>query len=106
MRTIATSHGPMEVRPLTRKEIRGGREHGMGHISFDLTPANYDAALDYTLALLFAEDVLDPLSNQDINNLFLGVIKETWGDPGEEKNLSTSGPGDQTDDVKTPAAAA
>jgi hypothetical protein len=34
--------------------------------------------------------------NVGLNTIWTAIIAETYGNPGEEKNFSTSGQGDQT----------
>jgi hypothetical protein len=106
MRTIELSTGPMEVRPLTRKEIREGKDLGMGYIAPGITLENYDDYRDYVIGCLAGDEKLETMPNRDQNDLLDAALRETWGDPGEEKNLSTSGPSDQTDVAKPPVPAA
>jgi len=103
MRKIELSTGSMDVRSLTRKEIKGGKDFGMGYIAPGITLENYDDYRDYVIGCLVGDEARDTMPNRDQNDLLSAVLKETWGDPGEEKNLSTSGPNDQTDDEAPPA---
>ena len=96
MRETKVGGVTFEVRPFTRKEILGGREHGLRYWGLDLKNENFDAACDYCLGLLFTDDQLDPLTVKDVRELFLVVIAENWGSEDEEKNLSGSGENDQT----------
>lgn len=86
MRTVETSAGPVEIRALTRKEIKGGKAFGLRYVGAELTPENFDGACDYCLGLMVDEDVLDGLAVEEIRSLFRAVIAENWSAPGEEKN--------------------
>ena len=106
MRTVETSTGPVEVRSLTRKEIRDGKDHGLRYFGIEDMTDRFEDCRDYCLGCLLDEHRLDEITNPDQNLLFAALIKETWGDPGEEKNLPMSGLSDQTNDGKTSAPAA
>jgi hypothetical protein len=96
MRTIETERGPVEVRSLNRAEIRGGKEFGMSYLGPGLTIENFDDYRDYVLGCMLDDATMDALSNVELNRIMDALIRETWGDVGEEKNSSGSGQSDQT----------
>ena len=108
MREIETAIGTIIVRSLTRKEIRAGQDQfGMRYLSpgdqeklFDL----YEDYRDYVLGCLFDEEEIDQFSNAEQTVLLNAIMRETWSDPGEEKNLNGSGGNDQTPTETEPAA--
>jgi hypothetical protein len=106
MRTIELSDGPRDVRPLARQEIRAGKDFGMSYIAPGLTIENYDDYRDYVIGCVIGKEALDRMPNIDQNAVLMAVLAETWSSPGEEKNLSASGPADQTDAETPPAPAA
>lgn len=106
MRNVEISSGLMEIRPLTRKEIKAGKDVGLKYVGVQITPDNFDEVLDYCLGCQFADYVLDGMANPDQHSLFRAVIAETWGSPGEEKNSPTSGTGSQTDSESSTAETA
>ena len=99
MRIAKTTNGPVEVVGLNRKQIRGGKEHGLRYFGIKDIDEHFEDARDYCLGCLFDESALDEMPNQDQNTIFSALIFETWGDPGEEKNLPKSGQNDQTGTV-------
>lgn len=98
MREVELKNGEkMEIRPLTRKEIREGKDLGLRYYGSGLNLDNFDDHRDYCLGCVLGEDKLDEIPNFDQNTILSALLKETWGDPGEEKNLSPSGSGPQTE---------
>ena len=107
MRKQELSNGKTwDVRALTGSEIRAGKEFGLKYLGIRIEEENFDAALDYCLGCQFNLPSLNDLSAPDLRALFRAVITETWGDPGEEKNSPTSGPGAQTPKEALTAATA
>lgn len=87
MREVKMSDGTMrKVVPLTRKQIRKLAHLGVGCAGFTVDRDNFDEAFDGVLATQFDDAVLADLPMPDVRELFLGIIAETYGDPGEEKN--------------------
>lgn len=103
MRTVKFDGGDLDVRSLTPEEIRAGKELGMSYLQPGMTMENYDDYRDYVLGCVLTKTKAARLTNRDQNTLLMEVVKETWGDPGAEKNSSTSGRPDQTNDEETPA---
>ena len=97
MRTVETSMGPVEVRALTRQEIRAGKAMGLRYFGPGELKETFEDARDHCLTCLLGERLMDEHSNADCNRLFMALIAETWGDPGEEKNSPSSGPSDRTE---------
>ena len=106
MRQIITEKKTIDIRPLTRAEIRGGREFGLGYTGPALTIDNFDVALDYCLGLQMDVDDMDMLTVPELQACFRALIAETWGVPVEEKNSLRSGNDSQTAIDETPATPA
>jgi len=105
MREIQLSDGrKITVRAMTRKELRDGKQLGFGSMQYLPDIKLFDQACDYALGKQFAEEDLDGFENQDLLKLYNGVLKETYGDAGEEKNSPTSGPIAQTKSESSAAA--
>jgi hypothetical protein len=78
----------IEVQPLTRKEIRDLKQHGLGSFGFDPPKdhAKAEEAFDAVLDSQFDSGFLDCLPNPDVKALFLAIIAETYSVGVEEKN--------------------
>lgn len=94
----------VEVRGLTRKEIKGLKEFGF-HLSFfdpnpDLPASKYDEGMEkvFDLCVLNKEafEKLDDEGLQATAKVFTAILFETYGSKVEEKNSPTSGNGRQT----------
>jgi hypothetical protein len=97
MREVLVSDGrKFTVRAMTRKEIREGKDLGFGYVAPGLSLARFDEALDYAVDRQLVPAITDELGNDDVRALFKAILAETYGDPGEEKNLSRSGSDSQT----------
>ena len=98
MREITLSDGnTYTVRPLTRKQMREMAHLGVSPRGFRPDPDQFDEAFDAVLAAQQIDaDAIEDLPFPDHRELFLAVLAETWGSEEEEKNLSGSGPNDQT----------
>jgi hypothetical protein len=97
MREVKLSDGSTrEVGPLTRAQMKSMADMGIDARGFGPTGAQFDAAFNSILATQFSDKDLDALPFPDCRELFFGIVKETWGAQDEEKNLSGSGPSDQT----------
>lgn len=94
------------IRALTRGEIRGGRQFGLGYAGPALTMENFDAACDYCLGCQVSDSELDAIPAPEVQALFRALIAETWGAPVEEKNSLRSGSDSQTAIDEKPAAPA
>lgn len=96
-------HG-VEVRALTRKEVKSLKQYGF-YLSFYSPPIEDPEKVDQGVEKVLALCVLDSaafekLEDQDHNKstqVFSAICKETYGARDEEKNLSMSGDGSQTD---------
>ena len=92
----------IKIKGLTRKQVKELKKHGF-YASY-YNPAGFeaeqlDAGMDEVLsvALSTADHAkLDDMVNRDVNEIFMAIIKETYGAKDEEKNLPTSGDGKQT----------
>lgn len=87
MRKITASGIDIDIRPLTRKEVRALKASGVNLLKID--HENPDAAIDAVLALLFDDGMLltiDEMPYQDASKIFVAAMKETFGAPDEEKN--------------------
>lgn len=97
MRKVILSDGSrFDVRPLTRGEIRTGKNLGLKYLGVKIDPDNFDDVLDYCLGCLFSDENIDNMPNLDQQAIFRAVIAETWGSRDEEKNSDPSGSGSQT----------
>lgn len=100
MRPVEISGGnSIEIRPLKRKEIQQLSRYNIGYMRCDLyklAPEEQDAGIDAVLATQFKVEELEGISNPDNLKLFNEIIAETYSSEDEEKNLSRSGPSDQT----------
>lgn len=106
MREVELQSGTVTIRALTRGEIRGGRQFGLGYAGPALTMENFDAACDYCLGCQILDAELDALPAPDVQALFRALIAETWGAPVEEKNSLRSGNDSQTAIDEKPATPA
>lgn len=87
------------VRSLLRSEMAALQAHGFYLMSYRPPledPEMAEKGIVAAVSTQFAESVQETWTNRDMRRVFLGIIRETYGDLGEEKNLPTSGPGDQT----------
>lgn len=97
MRTITIDNNEFEVRPLTRGEVKALRKEG-----YNLTALNSDVAeeaVDRVFGMIFDETkiaAIDALPNPEALKLWTGILKETYGAPGEAKNFLPSGKDSQT----------
>ena len=110
MREIRVDDVDFEIRGLMRREIKALRAEGINLLA--LTVDNADAAYDRVFEMVFDEDtvaMIDNLENKVAIAVWQAVIKETFGAflelgvnglqraGDQEKNLSRSGNGTQTD---------
>jgi hypothetical protein len=96
MRTVELGDGrKLDVRPMTHRELRGGKELGFGSAACDIKIERFDEACDFAVGGQFPEE-LDNLSNPDLLLVFKSILAETYSNGDEEKNLSRSGPGART----------
>ena len=96
MRTVKLPGGhEIEIRGLKRKEIKSLGKHGYYRSRFvplvgdDVPPEAMDEAVDAVLDKVLTKDdmkALDECEPRWTNEVWLGVIKETYGAPDEEKN--------------------
>lgn len=103
MREIEIDGGRHKVRGLTRAEINTLAADGLpiSRWGLDLNGLGSDPKaaelFDAVIKLGCVKTVkLDDLTPAAERALMLGIIKETYGDEDEEKNLSRSGNGTQT----------
>lgn len=110
MREVETAIGTIYVRSLTRQEIRGGQDQfGMRYLSpgdDKLLMEKYEDYRDYVLGTQFDDEEIDQFSNVEQTLILNAIMRETWSDPGEEKNLSGSGESGQTQTDSAPAKVA
>ncbi len=97
MREVSLSNNETRtVRPLTRKEMKQVAHLGIDAYGFHPEQGQFDDAFDALLHTQFDDADLENLSFPDTRELFFSILAETWGAKAEEKNLSGSGPSDQT----------
>lgn len=100
MRVLKLSDGTLvPVRGLRRSEIKALSHYGVGYMRcelFALPKDQQDQAIDAVLATQLIDAELDNLTNAEMMAIFNGIIRETYSAEDEEKNLSGSGPNDQT----------
>ena len=96
MRKVETSLGALDVRSLTRAEIRAGKDLGMRYLATGLDLENFEDYRDYALGCQFTDEEIDHMTNVEQNLVLTAILRETWGDEEEEKNSSGSGQNDQT----------
>ena len=97
MRDIQINNFTFNVRSLTRGELKELRAAGFNLAALEV--ANADEAVDLAFELMFSDEQIsniDALDYQDSLKIWNSILSETYGDQGEEKNLSESGPGTQT----------
>ena len=92
MRTVSIPDRDIEVRGLKRKEIKGLKEYGY-HRSRFTPPADdpdaLDEAMDAVIDKVLTKDDLKALENCEprwTSEVWLAIIKETYGSADEEKN--------------------
>jgi hypothetical protein len=99
MRTIEIEGQKFEVRSLTRGEIKELQSFGYNYITCNLKQEKADKGLDKCLEILFDKkqmQFLDTCSNSKVRNLWIEILKETYGAPDEEKNLQSTSSGSKT----------
>jgi len=97
-------HG-VEVRALTRREVKALKEYGFNHSYYeapkDLSAEKADECflkvLEYGVINPDELEVLEDEPLHKIRQVYFGIVAETYGAPGEEKNLQESGNGSQTE---------
>lgn len=92
MREITINGVEFEIRPLKRKEVKEMRKKGMPLTT--LSPDLAEQAMESVFEMVFTPEqieIIDELDNPDSLKLWNGILKETYGDKGEEKNLKRSG---------------
>lgn len=92
MRSIELPDGvSIDVRGLTRKEVRAFRNEGVDFNA--ITMARADSVMDQVLEAVLTEEqqgMLDNLENKYAVSAFRACMKETFGSPDEEKNSSAT----------------
>jgi len=98
MRDVMVGDEVFHIRGLTRGEIKSLRAEGVNLMA--LTVNDADKAFDLVVAMVFdsaAVAWIDSQENRVGMKLWEAVLKETFGAEDEEKNLSRSGNGTQTE---------
>lgn len=101
--TIIDVHGTprvLEIRGLTSNEIKRLRDKGFTSFGPRLTLDNADEAIDCALATIATDadvEFLGECENKYTRNVWKALVKETWGDPDEEKNSDATTGGTLTD---------
>ena len=93
MRVIEIPGREIEVRGLKRKEIKALKEYGYYRSRFapvkEDDPEALDAAMDAVIEKVLKKAdlaALDDCEPRWTSEVWLGIIKETYGAPDEEKN--------------------
>ncbi len=94
MRIIEIPGREVEVRGLKRKEIKALKEYGYYRSRFtppggDAEPEALDAAMDAVIDKILTKDDLKALDDCEprwTSEVWLAIIKETYGAADEEKN--------------------
>lgn len=98
MRKITLDQQTFKVRALKFKEIEMLDDEGIDLTS--IPPSKAFKTMKRVFGLVFQEDELAAIRELDFNEslaLWGAVLKETYGARDEEKNLSRSGNGSQTE---------
>jgi len=99
MNLIEVNNKLIEIRGLTRGEIKQLADLGYTYFGCVPTMETANQAQDKCLAMVLSEDDLafvDTCSNKDAIRVWTEILKETYGAPDEEKNLSSTSDGSQT----------
>ena len=100
MRTEIIKDRKIEVRPLTRKQLRGIKELGFGTAFCTPSMDTLNDALEAVLPLALSEkdnEFLDECTPVEINIIWKAILEETYGSPEAEKNLQSTGDGQTTE---------
>ena len=100
MRTETIKDRKIEVRPLTRKQLRELKKFGFGPALCVPSMDTLDDALEAVLPLSISKEdniFLDECSPVDLNVILKAIIEETYGSPKAEKNLQSTGDGSTTE---------
>lgn len=87
----------IDIRGMTRPEIRSMKKFGVGSMKFDVKLDQFDDVMDTILEMQIPQEILDDVPNRDLILLYDAVIAETYGSRDEEKNSSPSGLSVQTE---------
>lgn len=89
MRVVDIAGRKIEVRSLTRGEIKSLKDCGYTCLGCVPDLKTADAAQEKALEKVLSSDditFLDERPNRDSTEVWKGILKETYGDPDEEKN--------------------
>lgn len=96
MRKVTIFDRSIDIRPLTRKEIRELKKFGFGQAVFLPSPATVNEAWDAVFDLLLTkeeQEFLDSRPNADSHKIWQAALAETYSTEEEEKNLQSTGNG-------------
>jgi len=98
MREIEIAGKVLSIRGLKRKEIKSLRKKGFEISALKI--AQVDDLLDDVFPMIFNEQDVELIENstyKEGTKIWTAILKETYGNKDEEKNLPTSGDGSQTE---------
>lgn len=99
IKTVTIGDEAFQIRALTRAEIRKLEPFGFSFLACVPTYETANQAQDavFDLVLVKSEKKkLEQLPNREVTRLWSEILKETYGAPDEEKNLSGTSDGSQT----------
>jgi hypothetical protein len=100
MRTVTIGNRDIEVRSLTRREIKNLKDQGYTYIGCRPNPNNPEGVVDDALVLILDEDTnkyLDTRPMADTIKVWRGILDETYSNRDEEKNSQSTSGGTQTE---------
>jgi hypothetical protein len=90
----------IKLRSLKRREIRELKDYGFSYLGCIPNMETAQDAVDKSLDMVLTEKdqtFLDECDNKQAKDLWSELLKETYGDPAEEKNLETTTDGTLTE---------
>lgn len=98
----------MEIRPLTRGEIKKLRAAGLyvTQLSGEDDRDRAEESIDAVLEMVIGPEAAAALPNPEANRIYLAVLAATYGSTDAEKNSSRSGTGTATRSEPDTAASA
>jgi len=99
MKIIEVNEKLIEIRALTRGEIKLLKDHGYTYVNCPVTIETANETQEKCLEKVLSDDdlaFLDTCSNVDVTKVWMEILKETYGAPDEEKNLQSTSDGTQT----------
>ncbi|MBI9092198.1 MAG: hypothetical protein JEZ12_23545 [Desulfobacterium sp.] len=89
MREVKIGDKVIEIRSLTKKEIKQLKEHGYTYLGCRPNMDNLEGVIDDAFDVVLDKETINYLDDKpmsDTKKVWGAILKETYGDPGEEKN--------------------